>query len=254
MLEPKRILMLGDTHGNGPFTRSAIEYAAENGCDVIVQVGDFGHGWRESPAFYGEVHRALVKYGITLFWVDGNHENHDDIAECRQGDPEPLALNSHYPSIVHLPRGFRWVWWNMSWMALGGAASVDRLQRKAGTSWWPGELLSDEDVEYASRRGRVDVVISHDAPFGVDIPGIGTGASLNVDSGFPPICLQESSEHRRRVRDVIDAVKPKLIIHGHYHRRYQALYDLPNGKRTLVQGLDCDGTPLSHSSMLFSRP
>lgn len=254
MIEPKRILMLGDTHGNGPFTRAAIEYAAENGCDTIVQVGDFGHGWRESPAFYGEVHRALVKRDITLYWVDGNHENHDDIAEGMQGSPGPTALIARYPRIVYLPRGFRWEWWGQAWMALGGAASVDRLDRKEGVSWWPGELLTNEDVEYATRPGRVHVVVSHDAPFGVDIPGIGTGSAPNTDSGFPLICLQESSEHRRRVRDVIDVVRPDLIVHGHFHVRYQAFYELPGGGRTLVQGLDCDGTPLHHSTMIISKP
>jgi hypothetical protein len=253
MIEPTRILMLGDTHGNGPWTRWAIQYAAENGCDAIVQVGDFGHGW-DAGQFYGEVHRALVKYGITLYWVDGNHENHDDLTECLQGSREPTATHARYPNIIHLPRGFRWEWWGQVWMSLGGAASVDRLSRKAGGDWWPGELLTDEDIAYASRPGRVDVIVSHDTPFGVDIPGIGTGSTPNTGSGFPLICLQESSEHRRRVRDVVDAVRPKLIVHGHYHKHYQAFYELPGGERTLVQGLDCDGTPLQLSSLLINKP
>jgi len=125
-------------------------------------------------------------------------------------------------------------------MALGGAASVDRLGRVPGKSWWPEELLSTEDIEYASRPGKVDVIISHDVPTGVDIPGIGPGLAPNMDSGFAFITLLESIEHRRKVRQVVDAVKPSMIIAGHYHIPYTRYLDATHGK-VLVHGLNADG-------------
>ncbi|WPH57826.1 hypothetical protein [Mycobacterium phage WXIN] len=257
--EPKRIMCLGDTHGNTNWTAWAIEYAAENGCDAIIQVGDFGLGWDQGQ-FFRAVNEALVEHDITLYWVDGNHENHDAlskrvVAHAGSSDPADRVPWSYdeTPRIIHLPRGHRWEWWGVAWMALGGAASVDRLNRTPGLSWWPGETLATEDIEYASRPGDVDVVIAHDAPYGVDIPKIGIGTP-NTDSGFPHMCLVESGEHRRAVRAVVDAVRPRLYIHGHYHLRYQAFYELPGGERTLVQGLDCDGQPLHYSTLFLNKP
>jgi predicted phosphodiesterase len=239
--EPKRILAVGDTHGSSWVVVQAIEFAAANGCDAILQVGDWGH-WvpgSGTKGFYTRVQRELVKYGITLYWVAGNHECWPDIIERLGGSREPKPLYKRYPNIIHLPTGFRWGWWGRTWMALGGAASVDRLGRVPGKSWWPEELLSTEDIEYASRPGKVDVIISHDVPTGVDIPGFGPGLAPNMDSGFPLITLLESIEHRRKVRQVVDAVKPSMIIAGHYHIPYTRYLDATYGK-VLVLGLNAD--------------
>lgn len=254
--EPNRIMMLGDTHGNTVWTCNAVNYAADNGANVIVQVGDFGH-WTpgaSTKSFLLHVHKALEEHGVTLYWVRGNHEDHADIRERLAGSREAQPLYKKYPRIIHLPDGFRWNWFGKDWMALGGAASVDRLTRTPGKSWWPEEVLSDEDVEYASRPGNVDIIVAHDCPFGVDIPKIGTGSSPNTDSGWPLATLIESGEHRRRVRQVVDAVRPKVLVHGHYHLRYQAFGELPGGERFLVHGLDCDGMDAMRSTMFVERP
>lgn len=58
----------------------------------------------------------------------------------------------------------------------------------------------------------------------------------------------------KRRGDVVNAVRPRLIIHGHYHLRYGAFHELPGGDRTLVQGLDCDGTPASRSTLFINKP
>lgn len=49
--------------------------------------------------------------------------------------------------------------------------------------------------------------------------------------------LHECYMSRMRVREVVDAVQPQLLVHGHYHHRYDdQLGD------TRIIGLDCDGT------------
>ena len=254
MIEPERILVAGDWHGNTGVAKALVEYAAQGGANVIVHAGDFGH-WHSgsgTKAFYAGLHESLVEHDITLYWVDGNHEAHPDIRERLHGSREAAALYKKFPRIIHLPRGFRWEWFGQTWMALGGAASIDRLTRSPGKSWWPEELLSDDDVEHASRPGGVDVIVSHDCPYGVDIPTVGIGEPR--DCGWPWITQVESGEHRRKVRDVVNAIRPRLIIHGHYHLRYEAFHELPGGDRTLIQGLDCDGTPMSRSTLFINKP
>lgn len=249
--DPKRVMLLGDVHGSHNWTRHAIEHAASNGADVIVSAGDFGH-WSPGHStymFYRDVHAKLEEHDIILYWVDGNHEDHADIAQRRQGSREPMALNEDFPRIIHLPRGFRWEWWGKTWMALGGAVSVDKFNRTEGRSWWPGETLTDEDVEFASRPGKVDVLIAHDAPYGMHIPGI----KPMGQSEWPDWVLYEAYDHQRKISAVMGATRPALVTHGHMHVRYQGFHQYGDGSKCLVQGLDCDGTTLDRNTLFLDR-
>lgn len=254
MNDPKRVMLLGDTHGNSGWTKRAIAHAAENGCDVIVQLGDFGlwPGYA-GRAFLRDVQDTLEDFGVTLYWLDGNHEDHDQInARPTMRKPherrEPWAF-PELPSILHLPRGYRWEWWGETFMALGGAVSVDKFKRTEGRSWWPGEALTSEDVKYASRPGKVDVLLCHDAPFGVQIPGI----KPKGQSEWPDWVLDEAYDHQRLIRDVAEVTRPDLIAHGHFHRFYQGFHRYSDGREALIQGLDCDGSPMNDATLFLNK-
>lgn len=232
--DPDSVLVAGDWHGNLPWAKKIITYAAERGAPVILHVGDFGY-WVPSPAttaYLDGVQGALRRAGITLAFADGNHEFHPHLDNDLGTAAYPLP---DLPNIWHLPRGFRWSWWGKTWMALGGAHSVDRGQRTAGVDWWSEEHLTDEQVAYAGRYGGVDVVIAHDAPEGVAIPGV--RPATDPQAGWPLLELLAAEQHRTLVRQVFDAVTPSLWVHGHYHVGYQAQF---RGCR--VVGLDRDGT------------
>ncbi len=246
--EPERPLLAGDWHGNAGYATRVIRHAAEEGCDTIVQLGDFGV-WPGGGAYLRDIDRTLSECGVSLAFVPGNHEWWPEL---------PLKGRGYHPAtigdtnIVMLPIGYRWEWWGQTWMALGGAASVDRLRRTPGESWWPEELLTDEDVEYASRPGDVDVIVSHDCPYGVDIPKIGIGEPSGNE--WPIATLLESRDHRKKVRRAVDAVKPSMLIHGHFHLSYWSGLDLTDGSRVTVRGLDCDGSPLRSHTMMIDAP
>lgn len=241
-------MLAGDWHGNAAWAVRCIEHAAENGADVILQLGDFGF-WNftngETITYLETMHAALDAAEIELYWIDGNHENHDLIAFYAR-DRVPWSLPT-YGRIVHLPRGFRWQWWDQTWMALGGAHSVDSFSRTEGRSWWPAEHLSEEDVAYASQ-GKVDVLVAHDCPAGVNIPGIyppGVGKQE-----WPLNELVRAEEHRESVRRVVQATQPSRLFHGHYHRYYRSVswdYDSPMA----VIGLDCDATTLDSNTLFI---
>ncbi len=117
-------------------------------------------------------------------------------------------------------------------MALDGAHSVDRLNRRKGKSWWPQEHLSDDDLAAAIGPGHVDVILTHDAPDNVDIPGLTPGA-------FPASEIATGDWHRARVGRVVDATTPEVLFHGHYHVRYTA-----DRGSTAIVGLACDSSPM----------
>ncbi|AGT13046.1 hypothetical protein CROSSROADS_47 [Mycobacterium phage Crossroads] len=252
--QPEKLMLAGDWHGNLPWAFKAIHFAKANGADTILHVGDFGW-WapiERTFQFLAEVDKELKTVGIDLLWVDGNHEDHAFWHQFNKPGSYPLTTMS-YSSITHLPRGFRWKWWGDTWMALGGAHSVDRSFAVEGESWWPGEWLQDDQLEYAMRPGKVDIIVSHDAPTNVDVPGIVPGKPIYLNIGgmkrrVPQVDLLKAEEHRARIQQVVDAVKPVELYHGHYHRAYQALARHDGGGYTLCRGLDKDETTMAKNT------
>lgn len=254
--QPQKLLAVGDTHGNLIWLLKVVNYARAQGCDVILSVGDFGF-WTDNEKtqqFLSELEKELEHCGIVLYWVDGNHENHARIYPMNKPDLACMGPwgPPEYPHIQHLPRGYRWKWFGMTWMALGGAHSVDRPWRVPFEDWWPEEFLSSEQVKFASRPGRVDVIVAHDCPYGVDIPGIGKGEP--TPGGFWPYGeLIRAGEHRTLVKQVVDATGPSVIIHGHYHVRYESVYDYDVcGLKAKVVGLDKDESTIEGNTVVIS--
>lgn len=232
---PKRIAFAGDWHGSRSWAVRAVEYAAEQGADVIVHAGDFGYF---QPAYLPGVTSALAAADMHLLFVDGNHEHHRWLL-WQQLDAEglrPLTGRIH-----HLPRGFRWTWDGVRFVALGGAHSVDGIwRRRDGDLWQPEERITDGQAAQVAADGQANVLISHDCPAGFDIPG------LPPPGTFPEIEILRAEEHRRILRGVVDAVRPRMIWHGHYHSAYTRVVDFGWGAIN-VAGLDRDGTSMDRN-------
>jgi len=235
-MEPKRIAFAGDWHCNRDWARRAIRHASSLNADIIVHLGDFGYEF--PPGFVKGVDAALRKAGLELWFVDGNHECFPTLLRYPIREDGRRQLTDR---IWHLPRGFRWTWGDVSFLALGGAYSIDRKWRVPGVSWWREEEITDEQVEQAIAGGPVDVLVSHDCPTGVDIPGLAESAHL-----WPPLDLIRADSQRLQLRRVADAVRPSWAWHGHYHCQYETVADMGHGPVRVV-GLDCDGTRLARN-------
>ncbi len=230
---PVRVAFAGDWHANTRWGVKAIGYAADRGADVIVHLGDFGYEFRST--YMKLLDRELARTGLRLLFVDGNHEAFPTLLRypIRENGLRQLTAR-----IWHLPRGFRWNWGGSRWLALGGAHSVDRRWREPGISWWREEAITEADLNRAMAGGPVDVLVAHDCPAGVEIPGLAESAHF-----WPAEELIEAEAHRRRLRSVVDLVRPSSVWHGHFHRRYSATTDLGYGPVS-VHGLDCDESTL----------
>jgi hypothetical protein len=93
-------------------------------------------------------------------------------------------------------------------------------------------------VARAITPGPVDVIVAHDAPSGVEIPGLG--------GGWPPAELYVADLHRQKVSEVVDVTRPTLYFHGHYHVRYEA-----QRGGTRVIGLADDGGRFTENVMVL---
>lgn len=227
-IEDKRVLILGDTHGDLGHLIWAIDKAKAFDCDEIVQVGDFGY-WEhthEGGRFLDKLDGKLSQAGFKLHWIDGNHENHT-VLRLNYGPggnrhlPTPEGFWEIRPNINYIPRGTRWEWGGVSFLGIGGAYSIDKDYRKPGKSWWPEEMITDDEVQLCVEGGPVDVVISHDVPKFVDLyPHL-----ANVGITRPWKWDEDSLANRQQLSEVYDAVKPQKWIHGHYHLRYTETVD-----------------------------
>ena len=240
---PDKVVLAGDWHGNTPRGIEVIRIAHELGAPVVLHLGDFGF-WTPGPStsrYLTRLNRECVELGITLLWVDGNHECFTDLYLYPTNDEGVRPILSN---IIHLPRGFRWKWHTDTWMSLGGAHSVDTFTRKEGVSVWKEEHLSARDVRHAIEGGHVDVMVTHDCPSGVDIPGL--------TNQFPDHELRKAAEHRETLSKVVDSVQPLMLFHGHYHVFYRARRPRPSGGDTIVIGLADDMSPLRDNYMVLN--
>lgn len=246
---PARVAVVGDWHGNTAWAVETIDSLSARGAAAIVHLGDFGFCGRELDTlkYVGAVDRALADRRMRLFWVDGNHEDH---ARLSAVSLDHTGLRSIGRRIWHLPRGLRWRWHGQVWMALGGAHGVDRARRRVGTSWWAGEFLTAADVERAVRDdpvhgSTVDVMVCHDAPAAAQVP------VLRTPCEWPAEDLAMSAKHRSLVQEVVDAVRPGVLYHGHYHCRYEDTITRHDGGSTRVVGLSKDGSSLDEHAVVL---
>ena len=223
----KKILVLGDTHGNTMEMVRAIDFAHKKGADAIFQVGDFGYWPHAGGArFLKETSKRAKLRSIPVYWVDGNHEdflelykNHDRTSK------EPVRVRNY---IYWMPRGSMLELEGVRILAMGGAASIDRKFRRLGYSWFLEEMISDGDVALAEP---ADIVLSHDAPINpLDI----TGRPFVVDA--------DSEFCRQQMRRVVNIAQPSLVLHGHYHM-YHNTPVMHRGGYAQVVGLGCDEDP-----------
>lgn len=233
---PDQIAMAGDWHGDPTFAIEAIDYAAKRGAQVILHTGDYG--WIYTTRFVRVVEEQLEENDLYLFFADGNHEQHDKLDHLVRSDtilpgmhmaperermhmPRPGKIS---PRVWHLARGTRWEWGGLRFLACGGGHSVDRKRRVPHRSWWPQEWITDAQLDTCVKGGRADILLAHDCPASVDIPGLAETALL-----FDADEIIMSEKHRERLDWMCRRVQPSMIVHGHYHTAYMRDADLGYG-------------------------
>ena len=218
----ERIGFAGDWHGNVACATSRLQEFGAAGVSTVYQVGDFGL-WPGSggKSFLRTVDATCEQSDVQLFIVLGNHEDYGRVKLMRTDDAGWLCLKD-YPRLRFATRGHTWVdAAGPRFAALGGAGSIDRSTRRPGVSWWPDEQLTEDDcarlVTNVHSQGwqRVDVMITHEAPAGLRRLGI-TAAPAWLTPEVEAYCYAQ----RVRLREAMDEVAPRSLVHGHWHESF----------------------------------
>lgn len=226
------VAFIGDTHANLSRMRRILGKLHNDGITTAIQVGDFGY-WpndRVGRRFLKETSEGLASKGITLHWVDGNHEDHQSLPHDSE---EEVEL---YPNIIWHPRGSTSEMGGRRILWMGGAVSVDKPHRTPWLDWFPTEVPNFVQWDRAMAQGWVDIIVAHDAPLEAELKG-----------GFPehmirPDLLQAGHQMRKGLSELVEATTPALYVHGHWHRR--ATTHVENGLRIEGLGHDMVGVDL----------
>lgn len=250
------VLVVGDLHGNTNHAVSLLTVAVHNHCDRMFALGDFG-AWEhmaEGRHYFDAVDKVARRRKVRVYFLDGNHDKSSLLHELYDEHLDDEGFLMCRKNIRYAPRGHRWSWDGTSFVAFGGAYSVDkgwRLQAEAahaakvdvrraryGSSktrmvaeslWFPEEEMTDEELDamLAADSSAVDIVLAHDKP---------RAATPEWNRKDLPECLPNQD----RIQRVVETLQPKLLLHGHLHYRYSDTIQCGDDRWTRVEGLDAD--------------
>ncbi len=198
-----KTIILGDIHGDFQVINHLVKTEQP---DIIIQCGDFGYwprknGWPPND--------PSLRLGTTkVYWCDGNHEDHESLAEVASSEQLEVAPNCFYQprgSVLTLPDG-------QNVLFFGGADSTDKSSRIEGDSWFSGEIPTTADFENIENNLHINIVISHTCPKSFEL------------RQTAPLGYRKSSwlaKAHDPTRDILELVlqkySPAQWFFGHFH-------------------------------------
>lgn len=229
------IAVIGDWHGSLQWGTQTLQAIGEAGIRTALHVGDFGLGRAAySNSYMDALDRAASAADVHLWVTDGNHEDHSlrlELLAASQG--QPAQLREH---IWLLPRGYRWTHADRSFVSLGGAPSINFLSAAPG-SWYPDELITDDDVACVIAGGHADVMIAHDSPSPAT-PAVERIRSENPGR-WPSVSRAYAAEGAYKLTQAYRGATPDLLFHGHLHVHDEVTFD--DGSRII--SVNMNGSP-----------
>jgi len=228
---------IGDLHSNycGEMSYLNSTYFPEgkdlNKNDIVCVLGDFGFIFQQTQS----KHEAywlnwLHEKPWTTVFIDGNHENFQRLAKLKTVIMFGGPVGKVNDSVFHLRRGEVYTFGDKKVFVMGGATSIDKLDRTPGISWWREETPSYKEIDngFANLEKvnyKVDFIFTHTLPtwYAMQVPGI--GGKLN-----DPVC---------KILDEIELrTEFKFWYSGHFHKdlewesaQGQKIYTQYNGIR-----------------------
>lgn len=221
-----RIFLTGDTHSDvSRILRLDMPELTKE--DYVIILGDFGVIWR-NDIMMKAVLKQLSEKNFTVCFVDGNHENFDMISKIEYVVPWHGGMAGIIaPGVVHLLRGQIYQIGDRTIGVCGGANSIDKAWRTENVSWWPQEVITDEEVSFFQmnliHKGvrALDLMLTHDCPASI-VPAVALWSGINGAS------IDKSEEQLEKIKQMVE-VKKWYFGHWHINRRidetFECLYE-----------------------------
>ncbi len=203
-MKTKPTYILGDHHANYDDLIRVLFRRGLRGCRII-HVGDgeegYAHWDDETPE---RLNNAFSSLDIEYLSTRGNHSN-----------PHVFDGSVQLPNFKLIKDYTHLEIENESWLFVGGAISVNRLDREPGKTWWSEEgMILDE-----TRAKPTDVLVTHTGPSWLTPP-----RSDLVDFHAAAEAAMGTTTLRRELRDeaarhdrLFELTRPRQWYFGHHH-------------------------------------
>jgi UDP-2,3-diacylglucosamine pyrophosphatase LpxH len=205
--------MIGDLHGeyiNLLYKITKLEITDT----TFIQAGDFGLGFHDlnyDIQTLTGLNKFLIKSNNTLYIVRGNHDNPFFWKHCQELRFTNIFFAQDYDVLTIEDQRI---------LCIGGAISIDRINRVAGEDYWEDEeFVLDEASLNKACATEIDIVVTHIAPDNV-WPYTFTPVVNHYISREPRLAAALNLE-RRNMRIVYEKVLQagcKQWYYGHYHQ------------------------------------
>jgi hypothetical protein len=194
------LYILGDHHGDYDGLIAGIDHYDIRDCTIIM-VGDGGIGGaprKKQLKTIEFLNQKFAKRNIKYMAIRGNHD-----------DPAYFDGSIAHPNFELIPDYTIKEINGQTFLFVGGAISVDRVDRKEGISYWRDEVfvLDEERAKHA------DVLITHSAPNWVGPGKDRINYWISRDTLLWDELVVERSLHDR----LVELVAPRKLYCGHFH-------------------------------------
>jgi hypothetical protein len=170
-------------------------------------VGDGEEGYPDSwdAETPEQLDNAFASLDIEYLSIRGNHSN-----------PHVFDGSINLPNFKLLPDYTRIEIDGESWLFVGGAISINRLDREQGKTWW----LDEEMILNETLAQPADVLVTHSGPTWTAPPPdalVDYYAAAEAAIGTATLHRELRDEQARHDR-LFELVKPRQWYHGHFHR------------------------------------
>lgn len=229
--------LVGDLEGEQDAAVRWLRILGERGdVEVVYQLGDLRFGMGPDPeAYLAAIESVCAEYNLRLFCINGNHENWEQLDRLwatprwqdEDGTLRPIEVTDH---VSLLPRGHRWHLGGRSFVALGGAPSINRHLLTEGVDWWPTETIRDEHVEAVIAEGHAEVMLVHDSPGPPHCTPPVAELIENNPWDWPDASRAYAQDGIDKMTRAVLGVKPLLLAHGHFHVAGEVVVHLPSAQ------------------------
>lgn len=222
------MIFIGDIHGDFKKLFSLINNSdAKN--DTFIQIGDFGIGFRDFEDEYlllSFINEMLKEDGNDMYVIRGNHDDPSYFTEDKFG----------FSNIKFLPDFHTMEINGKTILFVGGAISIDRIQRIPKVNYWKDEELPliIPDIKDFYDGKPIDIICTHTCP---TFTWPFTLAKIVEDFiEIDPKLKNDLISERKRLDLLYEKVSeyngfaPKNWIYGHMHNTISTQY-----KDTLFQ-------------------
>lgn len=211
------LIFVGDIHGNWNHLIREIKRKEITDANIII-CGDIGIGFKNNKS---KEHRELIHWSNSLEASNNNiyciRGNHDDPSYFDGSTHGRITLVSDW-TILNLC--------DKNILCIGGATSIDRIQRVLGRSYWDDEGLPDMPDDLADFKN-IDIVATHTCP---SIYPINKMEGIVVDFCHMDQELEADLwVERQDMQDIYDIIKANNNItnwyFGHFHKNQSLKID-----------------------------